>query len=151
VLRKADEFNYLPLVERVNFSFINIVLWNYLSQFHFLQPMLNFTGGIQQNPVITTSVYATPRLQRQIFCGTKQFVTANHNTTLVGYKDIKYSVHEIITEFDCIMITICTIYHNIQILFTLQTGCLYSKLWGFDGGVLTQSPSFGLVDRLKLF
>jgi hypothetical protein len=26
---------------------------------------------VQSKPVITTSVYVTPRLQRQIFCGTK--------------------------------------------------------------------------------
>ena len=41
-----------------------------------------FLGHLQLNPCITTSVYATPRLYRQILCGTNQFLTANHNITL---------------------------------------------------------------------
>ena len=34
------------------------------------------------NPVITTSVYATPRLHRQVFLGTNWFLSVNHNITL---------------------------------------------------------------------
>jgi hypothetical protein len=34
-----------------------------------------------------TSVYMTLRLLSQIFCGTNEVVTVNHNTTLLGYKD----------------------------------------------------------------
>ena len=100
VLWKADEFNYLPLVECVNFSFTNLVVLTFLSlilcyETIYLSPlssiMLNFTVGLQRNPVITTSVYATPRLQRQILCGAKLFVTVNHTITLVSYNDTKYS------------------------------------------------------------
>jgi hypothetical protein len=40
---------------------------------------------IQVNPVITTSVYATPRLYRQIFCGTNKFRTVNHNITQLSF------------------------------------------------------------------
>jgi hypothetical protein len=34
---------------------------------------------IQLNPVITTSVYVTPCLQRRMFCGTNLFLTVKHN------------------------------------------------------------------------
>jgi hypothetical protein len=37
---------------------------------------------IQLNPVITTSVYATPRLHHQIFCRTNKFRSVNHVTQL---------------------------------------------------------------------
>jgi hypothetical protein len=44
---------------------------------------------IQSNPVITTSVYATPLLKRQIFCGTNKFLTVNHDIILLGYNDTR--------------------------------------------------------------
>jgi hypothetical protein len=44
---------------------------------------------LQSNPVVTTSVYTTPRLYRQTFCGTNSFLTANHNITLLGYNDTR--------------------------------------------------------------
>ena len=39
---------------------------------------------VRPRPVITTSVYATPRLYRQTYRGTYQFVTVNHNITPLG-------------------------------------------------------------------
>jgi hypothetical protein len=39
---------------------------------------------VESNPVITTSVCATPRLYRQMFCGTNKFLTVNYNIILLG-------------------------------------------------------------------
>jgi len=41
---------------------------------------------VQSNPVITTSIYATPRLCRQIISGASSFLTVNHSFILVGNK-----------------------------------------------------------------
>ena len=39
---------------------------------------------IQSTPVITTSVYATPHLYGQVFCGAIYFLTANLNIIQLG-------------------------------------------------------------------
>jgi len=48
--------------------------------------------NIQPNPVIMTSVYATPCPYLQVVCGTRWFLTVNRNIALFGYNDTKYSV-----------------------------------------------------------
>ena len=42
---------------------------------------------IQSEPVITTSVYITRRLLRQIFCGTNQLLAVNRNIMLLDYNN----------------------------------------------------------------
>jgi len=41
---------------------------------------------IELNAVIT-SLFATPRLQHQIFCGTNYFLTINRNIRVLGYNN----------------------------------------------------------------
>jgi hypothetical protein len=41
------------------------------------------SSDIHSNSVITISVYERPGLSRQIFCGTSQFLTVNHNITVL--------------------------------------------------------------------
>jgi hypothetical protein len=45
--------------------------------------------GNKSNRVATTSVYATPRLYRQILCGTNEFLTVNHNVVLLRYNNAR--------------------------------------------------------------
>ena len=42
------------------------------------------TNYIQSDLVILASIYVTPHLLRQIFFGTKYFITVNHNIILLG-------------------------------------------------------------------
>ena len=67
-------------------------------------------NNVQRSPVITTSVYTVPRLQRQIFCGSNYFLTVNHNITLLDYNNTRLSrckifspFHDVITKFDSIV------------------------------------------------
>jgi hypothetical protein len=48
-----------------------------------------FHSKYSRTRLLTTSVYTTPRLYRQVFCGTNHFLTANHNVTLLGYNDTR--------------------------------------------------------------
>ena len=54
---------------------------------------------LQGNPVITTSVYATSRLNRKISCGTIYFLTVNHNVILLDYNDSSGYRHKIFSPF----------------------------------------------------
>ena len=59
------------------------------------------------NQVITTLVYAASHLHCQIFCGTSQFLTVNHNIITLSYNNncllwgkIFGTLHDVIMEFD---------------------------------------------------
>jgi hypothetical protein len=76
-------------------------------------------GTMQSNPVITTSVYATPCPYRQIFCGTNWFLAVNHNIMLLDYKKILFITHKLfsplhdVTNFNCSMyICVCLYIHT---------------------------------------
>jgi hypothetical protein len=90
---------------------------------------------LQWNPVITTSVYATPRLYRQISCGNNYFLTVNHNAILLGYNVTRgylYKIfspfHDVITDFDYISlrkVVSCSFHRQILVR---PTACVVKPL-----------------------
>jgi hypothetical protein len=85
----------------------------------------------QSNPVITTSIYSTPRLCRQIISGAISFLTVNHNFILVGNNNprlkrhkIFFHFYDVMTDFYCI----CLGEHNANFLIVSLSPLSYHFL-----------------------